>query len=73
MTRRSPSAYTAMTADGIPKRNRLGLVIFGRNLRAVRGEAANEQVWRLGDYVQGWSSSGAPLARYGRNGRKLQS
>jgi hypothetical protein len=63
--RSSPSAYTVYTSDGVPRRNRLGMVVFTRRLRdAVRQAEA-------GDIIQGWSSSGSPLARYGSNGRRL--
>jgi hypothetical protein len=65
MTRLSPSAYTVFRADGTPRRNVLGLVIFTRRLRDAVRQA------EVGDYIQGWGSSGSPLARYGPNGRKL--
>lgn len=66
MRRASPSAYTVYMADGGTRRNRLGLVAFTRRLRDAVAMAES------GDIIQGWSSSGAPLARYGSNGRRLR-
>jgi hypothetical protein len=67
MNRRSPSAYTVFTPDGSPRRNAVGLVAFSRLLRDAVKQAEE------GDYIQGWSSSGSPLARYGSNGRRIAS
>lgn len=50
--------YTVFTADGAPKRNRLGLVIFTRTLRAAR------LYCQPGDTVTGWTNSGGIRGRW---------
>lgn len=58
-------AYTVFTPEGSPRITRLGLVAFERTLQRARAQA------QPGDTIQGWSSSGAPRARWavGSNGR----
>lgn len=50
--------YTVFQADGSPRRNRLGLVVFVRTLREAR-------LWtEPGDTIQGWGSGGSPRKRW---------
>ena len=50
--------YSVFQADGSPRRNRLGLPVFVRTLRAARLYS------QPGDTIQGWSNSGSPRSKY---------
>ncbi len=50
--------YSVFQADGSPRRDRLGLVVFVRTLRAAR------LYTQPGDVIQGWANSGAPRSRW---------
>lgn len=50
--------YSVFQADGSPRRNRIGLAVFVRTLRAARLYS------QPGDVIQGWSNGGSPRARW---------